>query len=78
MPSSVRRFDTPQRRLIRRILKWLSKPVFDLLTHLEITGEENLPKHGPLIVVGNHFSFIEDSERFAAAVQPFLAEHASD
>jgi len=26
----------------------------------------------------NHFSFIEDSEQFAAAVEPFLAEHASD
>jgi pimeloyl-ACP methyl ester carboxylesterase len=25
----------------------------------------------------NHFSFIEDPERFAAAVEPFLAEHGS-
>jgi proline iminopeptidase len=33
-----------------------------------------------LVVISNanHFSFIEDSERFAAAVEPFLAEHASD
>ena len=33
-----------------------------------------------LVVISNanHFSFLEDSERFAAAVQPFLAEHTSD
>jgi proline iminopeptidase len=32
-----------------------------------------------LLVISNanHFSFIEDSERFAAAVEPFLAEHRS-
>jgi 1-acyl-sn-glycerol-3-phosphate acyltransferase len=59
MPSTPQRFHTPQRRIIRRILKWLSKPAFDLLTHLEILGEENLPERGPLIVVGNHFSFID-------------------
>jgi proline iminopeptidase len=33
-----------------------------------------------LVVISNasHFSFIEDSERFAATVKPFLAEHASN
>lgn len=59
MTDSSKRFVTPGRQIIRRILKWLSRPAFDLVSRLEITGEENLPKSGPLIVVGNHFSFID-------------------
>lgn len=48
-----------RRRPIRFILKQLSIPAFALLTRLEIVGDENLPKTGPLLVVGNHFSFID-------------------
>jgi 1-acyl-sn-glycerol-3-phosphate acyltransferase len=59
MTNSSKRFHTPQRQIIRRILKWLSKPAFHLVSDLTITGEENLPKSGPLIMVGNHFSFID-------------------
>jgi 1-acyl-sn-glycerol-3-phosphate acyltransferase len=59
MISSQHRFQTRKRQLTRRFLQWLSKPAFKLLADLEITGTENLPKHGPLIVVGNHFSFID-------------------
>ncbi len=59
MNDSSRRFLTPQRQVIRRFLQWLSKPAFKLVSRLEITGQENLPKSGPLIVVGNHFSFID-------------------
>jgi 1-acyl-sn-glycerol-3-phosphate acyltransferase len=47
------------RRPIRYLLKKLSTPAFGLLTHLEIIGAENLPDQGPLLVVGNHFSFID-------------------
>lgn len=59
MTSPAQRFHTPQRQIIRKFLKWLSKPAFGLLTQLEITGQENLPKSGPLIIAGNHFSFID-------------------
>lgn len=59
MPTSSQRFHTPRRQFIRQFLKWLSKPAFNVLTRLEITGGENLPRQGPLIVVGNHFSFID-------------------
>jgi 1-acyl-sn-glycerol-3-phosphate acyltransferase len=48
-----------RRRPIRFLLKKLSIPAFALLTRLEILGEENLPKQGPLLIVGNHFSFID-------------------
>ncbi len=47
------------RPIIRSTLKFLSIPAFALLTKLEIIGAENLPEKGPLLVVGNHFSFID-------------------
>ena len=47
------------RGLIRWLLKRLSIPVYALLTDLEIIGAENLPKSGPLLMVGNHFSFVD-------------------
>ena len=59
MTKSSQRFHTPRRQIVRRFLKWLSRPAFDLLTEVEITGQENLPAHGPLILVANHFSFID-------------------
>jgi 1-acyl-sn-glycerol-3-phosphate acyltransferase len=59
MTEASQRFLSPRRQVIRKFLKWLSRPAFDLLTDLEIIGEENLPKSGPLIIVGNHFSFID-------------------
>lgn len=48
-----------RRRPVRFVLKQLSYPAFSLLTRLEINGAENLPEKGPLLVVGNHFSFID-------------------
>ena len=48
-----------QRRPVRFLLKKLSVPAFAALTQLQILGEENLPKSGPLLVIGNHFSFID-------------------
>lgn len=47
------------RRPVRFFLKRLSILAFSALTRLEILGEENLPPKGPLLVVGNHFSFID-------------------
>ncbi len=44
---------------LRRFLQTLSKGAFNILTDMEIEGEENFPKSGPLIMVGNHFSFID-------------------
>lgn len=42
------------RRLIRWLIKWLSKCVVAVFIHLETTGLENLPKQDPAIIVGNH------------------------
>lgn len=54
-----RQFTSPARRLTRKVLHFLSRPAFALLTRLEINGAENLPAKGPLIMVGNHFSFVD-------------------
>jgi 1-acyl-sn-glycerol-3-phosphate acyltransferase len=59
MTNSSQRFLTPRRQVIRSVLQWLSKPALKVVAELEIRGQENLPKSGPLIVVGNHFSFID-------------------
>ena len=57
--TTASEYTNPGRRLLRTFLQALSVPAFDALTRVEITGRENLPKSGPLIVVGNHFSFID-------------------
>lgn len=49
----------PRRRLIRRTLKLLATAAFSLLSDFRIEGEENIPASGPLLVVANHFSFID-------------------
>ena len=49
----------PRRVLIRRICKLLAKGAFGIVSDLEIIGKENLPTTGPLLVIANHFSFID-------------------
>jgi 1-acyl-sn-glycerol-3-phosphate acyltransferase len=49
----------PRRRLVRWVLQRAAWAAFGLLTDLHIIGCENLPKQGPLLVVANHFSFID-------------------
>jgi len=49
----------PRRVLIRRLCKFLAKGAFGILSDLQIEGKENLPKTGPLLVIANHFSFID-------------------
>jgi 1-acyl-sn-glycerol-3-phosphate acyltransferase len=53
------RFHYPRRRLIRGILRRWASAAFWVLTEWEVSGQQNLPQGGPLLVVGNHFSFID-------------------
>jgi 1-acyl-sn-glycerol-3-phosphate acyltransferase len=70
-PSSV---SSPQfhqkRRPLRRFLQWISRVAFWLLTDLTIEGKENFPESGPLLVVGNHFSFIDPAVFVHIAPKP--------
>ncbi len=49
----------PRRQLIRKVLKAGIGMAFGILTKFDIEGEENIPAKGPLIVVANHFNFID-------------------
>lgn len=59
-----------KRKPIRVFLQWAAKFAFWLLTDLEIEGEENFPKEGPLLVVGNHFSMVDIAAFVRAAPYP--------
>jgi len=53
------KYPWPRRQLIRRLLKTGIDFFSGILTHWEISGLENLPEQGPLLVVGNHFHFLD-------------------
>ncbi len=59
MFEAYSRFPYPRRRIIRSLLQQLSYIAFAVLTDLRIVGRENLPRTGPLLVVANHFSYID-------------------
>ena len=66
-------FRYPRRRLIRGLLRPLVDGAFFVLSDLEIIGRENLPKGGPLLVVANHFSFV-DPPAMIRATSPWPIE----
>jgi 1-acyl-sn-glycerol-3-phosphate acyltransferase len=59
MKKTDPKFPYPRRRLIRSLLRQLSHVAFAVLTDLQIIGQENLPEGGPMLVVANHFSYID-------------------
>lgn len=59
MVTAVARYRYPRRRVLRWALQRAAWAAFSVLTDLQIIGRENLPERGPLLVVANHFSFID-------------------
>lgn len=49
----------PRKRLARFMVRLTGKALLPLLFKLEITGRENFPQQGPLLVVGNHTAVME-------------------
>jgi len=49
----------PRRKLIRKILQGLNILTFRAITKLEIIGNENIPDSGPLLMIANHFGFVD-------------------
>jgi 1-acyl-sn-glycerol-3-phosphate acyltransferase len=49
----------PRNRFFRAFSRAALRAVFRLLARVEVTGEENLPAAGPLLVAGNHASFFD-------------------
>jgi len=63
-------FPYPRRRLVRYLLQRLSRVAFAVLADFQIIGQENFPREGPLLVVANHFSFIDPVAMVRAAPWP--------
>ena len=55
MPSRMLRLATAFERTIRLPSHVLTSAVFDL----QVTGKENVPRHGPVVVAANHFSHLD-------------------
>ncbi len=49
----------PRRQFIRYFMRFIFRPLLRLCFRLEITGTENWPKQGNVLVVGNHSAYIE-------------------
>ena len=60
----------PRRRAIRFLLRAGIAAAMAGLADVHILGKENLPKEGPLLIVGNHFSFIDPVILIRAAPYP--------
>jgi 1-acyl-sn-glycerol-3-phosphate acyltransferase len=57
LPSWTVRY--PRRQGIRAVLRAGIAAGFALLADFDIIGKENMPQAGPLLIVGNHFSFLD-------------------
>lgn len=55
----IQKYPWPRRRLIRGVFGGLIDVIGAILTRWEVHGRENLPDKGPLLIVGNHFSFLD-------------------
>ena len=70
MTEPERAFPYPRHRPLRTVMRRLSRWAFALLTDLRIEGGENMPERGPLIVVANHFSYMDPALMVAVARWP--------
>ncbi|NLF00329.1 MAG: 1-acyl-sn-glycerol-3-phosphate acyltransferase [Anaerolineales bacterium] len=59
MDDGKRRYGYPRRRVIRTVLRRLIDAAFAMLADMRISGKELIPREEPLLVVANHFSFID-------------------
>jgi len=62
------------RKLLRRVVHWISRLMVFLFTRCQITGLENLPAEGPALIVTNHLGDADLIVGFAftpTIVEPF-------
>ncbi|MFC2015634.1 lysophospholipid acyltransferase family protein [Chloroflexota bacterium] len=68
--SYASQYRYPRRRPIRFLLRQGIRLAFAVLSDLRIIGQENLPRSGPLIVVANHFHFVDPAALIRTAPWP--------
>ena len=66
------KYPWPRRRLIRGVLAAGIDILAALLTRWEVYGEENIPESGPLLIVGNHFHFLDTVGPIHALKKPLV------
>jgi len=49
----------PRRVAIRRVLRFFIRLIFSIIADFKIEGRENIPTDGPVLVIANHFSFLD-------------------
>jgi 1-acyl-sn-glycerol-3-phosphate acyltransferase len=59
MDSDGPQFKYPRRRLIRGLIRRVTRAAFAVISDFRVVGREHFPAAGPLLVVGNHFSFLD-------------------
>lgn len=59
MANSTYSLKYPRKRLARFLIRLVGRALMPLLFQIEISGMENFPKKGPLLVVGNHTAAME-------------------
>ncbi len=55
----IQKYPWPRRRFIRGLLTTTVDIAAKILTRWEVSGKENNPDKGPLLIVGNHFRFMD-------------------
>lgn len=70
MKKMHQKYPYPRRRLVRAVSKQVAAALLAALTDLKIVGRENIPKRGPLLVVANHFSFVDPVAMIRAVPWP--------
>jgi len=55
----IQKYPWPRRRFMRSLLRFGIDVVGAILTRWEVSGRENIPEKGPLLIVGNHFTFLD-------------------
>lgn len=55
----IKKYPWPRRRFIRGVLSLGIEIVAGILVDWQVSGKENIPEKGPLLIVGNHFSFLD-------------------
>jgi 1-acyl-sn-glycerol-3-phosphate acyltransferase len=70
MAETINLINYPRRRVIRSVLRQLIRAAFAVIADFVTIGAENFPKEGPLLVIGNHFSFLDPVAVIGAVPYP--------